>query len=373
MDLKSILGYASGSPYVSNPYLDINTPEGLINMQNTPHDLLGIDNLGNTKKMKAGRKKLYKFPGNQVREIPMQMGGPTRVIARNITPNPAGAYGPPPGNLIMYPGDSLTDNQIRTARYQYDHLYLDEHAAIAARHPIFQRPEYKRYPLNAGIDSTGTPLYYSPSVKDSTKIANFIPSFGNDLRNYLGLRNSTLPRMQKGGYAAKLFKYIFDDEQDQQPITQPQAAATEQVVEEASPSLIDKYVQDEEDFQSAMSILAEDGFDNPYNRGFRTFSSYQEGRQALENQLDLYKTGKSAHTTGNETLAEATSIYAPPSENNTENYINFVSKKLGVDRNTPIKNINTKKWADAVQQIEGNKSGNNNPGNLRYLFGGYIN
>lgn len=81
MDDISRLGYALGSPYSNNPYLDIQTPEGLITMANTPIDLLGIDNLGNTKKMKAGAKKQYKFPGTQVREIPLsnpyQKGGMT--------------------------------------------------------------------------------------------------------------------------------------------------------------------------------------------------------------------------------------------------------------------------------------------------------
>lgn len=77
MDLKSILGYANGSPFAGNPYLDIETPEGLITMQNTPIDLLGIDNLGNAKKMKAGRKNPYRFEGNIVREIPIE-GNPYR-------------------------------------------------------------------------------------------------------------------------------------------------------------------------------------------------------------------------------------------------------------------------------------------------------
>lgn len=70
MDLQSILGYAYNSPFRNAPYLDITTPEGLITMENTDIDLMGIDNLGNVKKMKAGRKKPYKFAGTQVREIP---------------------------------------------------------------------------------------------------------------------------------------------------------------------------------------------------------------------------------------------------------------------------------------------------------------
>lgn len=81
MDYKSILGYANGSPFNDAPYLDIKTPEGLITMENTPIDLLGIDNFGNIKHMKAGRKKPYKFAGDIVREIPKgnpyQRGGLT--------------------------------------------------------------------------------------------------------------------------------------------------------------------------------------------------------------------------------------------------------------------------------------------------------
>ncbi len=75
MDIQSILGYSMNSPFAGNPYLDINTPEGLIDMSNTPIDLVGIDNKGNKKVMKAGRKNPYRFEGDVVREIPMQQGG----------------------------------------------------------------------------------------------------------------------------------------------------------------------------------------------------------------------------------------------------------------------------------------------------------
>lgn len=70
MDLISLLGYSKDSPYAGNPYLDIHTPDGLIDMSNTPIDLVGIDNKGNKKKMKAGRKNPYQFDGDMVREIP---------------------------------------------------------------------------------------------------------------------------------------------------------------------------------------------------------------------------------------------------------------------------------------------------------------
>lgn len=75
MDYKSILGYSKNSPYANEPFLDINSPEGLIDMAHTPINLIGIDEYGNKKKMKAGRKNPYKFEGQTIREIPMQRGG----------------------------------------------------------------------------------------------------------------------------------------------------------------------------------------------------------------------------------------------------------------------------------------------------------
>lgn len=75
MDLKSIMGYRKDSPYKNDPYIDIFSPEGLIDMSMTDKDLIGIDNRGNKKVMKAGRKTPYRFEGDTIREIPMQKGG----------------------------------------------------------------------------------------------------------------------------------------------------------------------------------------------------------------------------------------------------------------------------------------------------------
>jgi len=85
-DLISLYGYRYDSPFNNAPFLDISTGTGQIDMASTPIDLLGIDNLGNAKVMKAGRKNPYKFKGNQVREIPLQKGGnlpPVKVTAKN--------------------------------------------------------------------------------------------------------------------------------------------------------------------------------------------------------------------------------------------------------------------------------------------------
>lgn len=107
--------------------------------------------------------------------------------------------------------------------------------------------------------------------------------------------------------------------------------------------------------------------------GFKSFDSYEEGKTALVNQLKLYQTGKTRNNvTPDSTLLEAMSVYAPAADkNNPTAYAKFVAKKLGVDINTPISQLDTKKWADAIEQMEGNKTGNN-PGNLRRQEGGNV-
>lgn len=104
----------------------------------------------------------------------------------------------------------------------------------------------------------------------------------------------------------------------------------------------------------------------PLRKGFQSFVSPQQGRTALENQLRLYQTGQSKNPVHpNSTLAEAMAVYAPSSDNNNpKHYADFIANKLGVSPNTPISQVSTKDWADAITQFEGNKSGNN-PGNLR--------
>ncbi len=75
MDKKSKLGYSKGSPYRKNPYLDISTPHGTIDMSNTEMDLLGVTPEGEVQYMKGGSSNPYVFNSNRVREIPMQQGG----------------------------------------------------------------------------------------------------------------------------------------------------------------------------------------------------------------------------------------------------------------------------------------------------------
>ena len=67
----STTGYKADSPDRNNPYNII--PSGRITMQNVPHPVLGIDNLGNRQMMKPGGE--YQFQGDQVFEVPVMQGG----------------------------------------------------------------------------------------------------------------------------------------------------------------------------------------------------------------------------------------------------------------------------------------------------------
>jgi hypothetical protein len=125
--------------------------------------------------------------------------------------------------------------------------------------------------------------------------------------------------------------------------------------------------------QAATTVL--ENTPESYARGFRTFNTPEEGRAALLNQLNLYKTGKTrVGLSPNSTLYDAMSKYAPAADrNNPKKYAEFIANRLGITPSTPIGNIDVEKWADAITIMEGNKYGNN-PGNLRRSrqIGGYI-
>jgi hypothetical protein len=83
MDLISKLGYSRFSPYQNSPFLDIKSPNGLIDMSNTDIPLLGIGMQTGRKKLLRPRSGTYSFPGDKViREIKLpkiefQYGGST--------------------------------------------------------------------------------------------------------------------------------------------------------------------------------------------------------------------------------------------------------------------------------------------------------
>tara|TARA_R100000458_G_C8265075_1_gene240219 strand:- start:599 stop:853 length:255 start_codon:yes stop_codon:yes gene_type:complete len=64
ISLHSVQGYLPDSPDKDNDINIIHSKK--ITMIGVPHDVIGTDDLGNTKKMKPGKN--YKFPGNKVIE-----------------------------------------------------------------------------------------------------------------------------------------------------------------------------------------------------------------------------------------------------------------------------------------------------------------
>lgn len=66
------------------------------------------------------------------------------------------------------------------------------------------------------------------------------------------------------------------------------------------------------------------------NGRFAVFQTAEEGLQALAHQLRLYS------QRGINSVRAIISKFAPPSENNTQAYINSVSKRLGVDANSTL-------------------------------------
>jgi len=177
---------------------------------------------------------------------------------------------------------------------------------------------------------------------------------------------------QKGG-KFDIYKYLYGDDDNNEQVAKVEEASPQK---KKAPRVTEEDINELEQYGlDPMSLLTgENSYQNySRNRGkntgsgqFRSFNTYEEGKEALYNQLNLYKTGKTK--TGlkpTSTLYEAMATYAPASDNNNPKaYAEFIGKKLGVDPNTKISSLDTKQWADAIEKMEGNKKGNN-PGNLR--------
>ncbi len=87
---------------------------------------------------------------------------------------------------------------------------------------------------------------------------------------------------------------------------------------------------------------------------FAIFPDYETGRTALSNLLltTRYQTN---------TIYGAIADYAPPFENDTDNYRRFIQRKIGLDLNTRLSNLNSHQLSsviNAIQQIEGYRVGN---------------
>jgi hypothetical protein len=121
------------------------------------------------------------------------------------------------------------------------------------------------------------------------------------------------------------------------------------------------------------------GYNNPGNLRdtlgfFKRFETPEGGVFAIANQLQRYQ-GLSKFGNAN-TIAKLISLYAPPNENDTVGYTNFVSKRVGIGANTPIDVINDKatlaKIVSAITKMENNKTNISANDVNRVLAGGSL-
>lgn len=107
---------------------------------------------------------------------------------------------------------------------------------------------------------------------------------------------------------------------------------------------------------------------DPNTGEFVRFSSEEEGLAAMRNDLLIKISGRSKVMKGKPTLANLIHTWAPPSENDTENYTKFVSEKSGIDRNAVLTESDIDKIMPAMIQMEGGQKAAEHFGNLqKYL------
>lgn len=98
---------------------------------------------------------------------------------------------------------------------------------------------------------------------------------------------------------------------------------------------------------------------DPATGDFRSFNSPQEGLDAMRKDLEAKIMGtsgamKSRYGEGYQpTLANVISTWAPPTENDTQGYIDFVSRETGLDANSPLQTTDIDKLIPAMTKMEG--------------------
>ncbi len=95
---------------------------------------------------------------------------------------------------------------------------------------------------------------------------------------------------------------------------------------------------------------------------FRKFGTMQEGLQAMRDDLTVKVTGKSNAMKAKfgegyqPTLANVISAWAPPHENDTNNYVNYVASKAGLSPDHVMTKEDVDKIIPAMTQMEGGNS-----------------
>ncbi len=87
------------------------------------------------------------------------------------------------------------------------------------------------------------------------------------------------------------------------------------------------------------------------DKSFRSFYEIEDGYRAMFVQLLAYL------KRGQNTISKIISIYAPPSENDTEAYIKTVEKQTGLNRNAIIKSADKSQLANLMAAISQHENG----------------
>ena len=96
---------------------------------------------------------------------------------------------------------------------------------------------------------------------------------------------------------------------------------------------------------------------------FRQFATPQEGVEAMARDLTAKVIGRSPAMVAQHgqnyvpNLRNILTTYAPPTENDTEGYIDFVSKETGIDPNMPLTPVDVSRIMPAMIKMEGGQSG----------------
>ncbi|MBN2661585.1 MAG: hypothetical protein JXR54_09990 [Tannerellaceae bacterium] len=85
------------------------------------------------------------------------------------------------------------------------------------------------------------------------------------------------------------------------------------------------------------------------------FESPEAGYMGLVKDIQAKQSGKTAsNLSGDSTLKELISVYAPSTENDTQGYVKSIAERLGAKEDTPIKDIDADSIAENIAKIESN-------------------
>lgn len=85
---------------------------------------------------------------------------------------------------------------------------------------------------------------------------------------------------------------------------------------------------------------------------FQKYATVEEWIKALNSKIKNAQTGKSSVYKPDMTIQQFINKYAPPSENNSAAYANFLAKELWAKTSTKIKDLDTQKFANAIMKHE---------------------